>query len=94
VHSRCPVSVADVRLTVEPDGVRERAPDSLRVSFPPPGAASTADITSSFCCHVHVLAGPDAAERWLADHERAMVLTLDKAFELGRLATRRLLRSG
>jgi hypothetical protein len=28
------------------------------------------------------------AERWLADHDDAVVLTLDKAFELGRLATR------
>ena len=73
--------------------MHERAPDSLRVSFPPRGAASTADITGSFCCHVHFLAGPSAGERWRADHQAAMVLTLDEAFELGRLATRALLTS-
>jgi alkylmercury lyase len=68
--------------------VRESDPHSLRVSFPRPGAATTDDITGSFCCHVHFLAGPGAAERWLADHDGAVVLTLDEAFELGRLATR------
>ena len=62
VRSRCPVTGAEVRLTVEPDGVRESDPDPLRVSFPQPGAASTDDITGSFCCHVHFLAGPAAAD--------------------------------
>jgi hypothetical protein len=77
-----------VRLTVEPDGVRESDPDRLRVSFPRPGTAPIDDITSSFCSHVHLLAGPGAAARWLTDHDGAVVLTLDDAFELGRLATR------
>jgi hypothetical protein len=36
------------------------------VSFPAPAATSTADITGSFCCHVHFLAGRAAAEQWLA----------------------------
>jgi alkylmercury lyase len=92
VRSRCPVTGATVRLTVEPGAVGESDPEALRVSFPRPGAASTADITGSFCCHVHFLAGPEAAERWLADHPGAVVLTLDDAHELGRLATRPFLR--
>jgi len=87
VRSHCPVTAVEVRLTVAPDGVRASDPDSLRVSFPRPGVTSSADITSSFCCHVHFLAGPDAVERWLADHSGAVALTLDDAFELGRLAT-------
>ena len=36
VLSHCPVTGAEVRLTVEPDGVRESHPDPLRVSFPGP----------------------------------------------------------
>ena len=88
VRSRCPITGAEVHLTVEPDGVRESDPNPLRVSFPRPGAASTDDITGSFCCHVYFLAGPAAAERWLADHDDALVLTLEEAFELGRLAAR------
>ena len=61
------------------------------MSFPPPDTACAQDITGSFCCHVHFLAGPNAAARWLADHHGAMALTLDQAFELGRIATRPLL---
>ena len=91
VGSSCPVTGAKIRMTVEPDRVRESDPAALQVSFPPPETTSTADITGSFCCHVHFLAGPRAAERWLADHDGAIVLTLDEAFELGRLATRPLL---
>jgi len=91
VRSRCPVTGVDVRLTVEPDGVRDSDPPALQVSFPPLGTTSTADITASFCCHVHFLAGPGAAERWLADHRGATALTLGEAFELGRLATQPLL---
>jgi hypothetical protein len=37
---------------------------------------------------VHFLARPGAAECWLADHDGAVELTLDEAFELGRLETR------
>lgn len=94
VRSRCPLTGTEVRLTVDPQAVRDSHPDPLRVSFPPPAAASIDDITGSFCCHVHFLAGPAAAQRWLAEHDGALVLTLDEAFELGRLATRpRLARS-
>jgi alkylmercury lyase len=88
VRSRCPVTGATVRLAVEPGGVRDAHPEPLGVSFPRPGAASTADITGSFCSHVHFLAGPEAAARWRAEHPGAVVLTLDDAFELGRVATR------
>ena len=87
VQSRCPVTDTDVRLTVEPDGVRERNPEALRVSLPRPGAVSTEDVTGSFCCHVHFLAGTVAAELWLAEHRGGAAVTLDEAFELGRLAT-------
>jgi alkylmercury lyase len=68
--------------------MRDSDPDPLRISFPRPGAASTDDLTGSFCCHLHFLAGSGAAERRIADHDGAVVVTLDEAFELGRLATR------
>jgi alkylmercury lyase len=90
VRSSCPITGADIRLVVAPDGVRDQRPDDLWVSFPPPHEASTADITGSFCCHVHFLAGSSAAEQWHAGHDRGLVLTVADAFELGRLATRAL----
>jgi alkylmercury lyase len=88
VRSRCPITGADVRLSVEPDGVRGAEPAALRVSFPPARTTSTSDITGSFCCHVHFLAGPQAGEQWLRQHPGGSVLALDDAYELGRIATR------
>jgi alkylmercury lyase len=91
VRSRCPVTGADVRLTVEPERIRDHHPETLLLSFPPATAVSTTDVTGSFCCHVHFLAGPDAAEDWLRDRPGTTALTLDEAFALGRQVTRPLL---
>jgi alkylmercury lyase len=87
VRSTCPVTGTDVRLTVAPDGVRESQPEELWVSFPPPARTSTVDITGSFCCHVHFLAGDAAAASWRTGHDGGLTLPLADAFELGRLAT-------
>ena len=88
VQSVDPVSGKVVQLTVDPDGVRRADPELLWVSFPPATTTSTADITGTFCCHVHFLATPAAADRWLRDHPEGTVLDLDAAYELGRKATR------
>jgi alkylmercury lyase len=88
VESNCPVTDRPVRLAVDQSGVRDGHPEDLWVSFPAPGTASTADITGSFCCHVHFLGGRSAADEWLSRHEGATVLSVPDAFELGRLATR------
>jgi alkylmercury lyase len=88
VQSICPVSGTVVRLAVDPHGVRRADPEPLWVSFPPPAATSTADITGTFCCHVHFLATRAAADHWLRGHPEGTVLDLDSAYELGRKATR------
>ena len=88
VESTCPVTGSHVRLTVDPNGIRQLDPQPLWVSFPPAATTSTADITGTFCCHVHFLATTAAAEHWLGRHPEGTVLDLDEAFELGRKATR------
>jgi alkylmercury lyase len=90
VESTCAVTGAGVRLTVAPGGVRAAEPAALQVSFPAPASTVTSDITASFCCHVHFLAGQAAAEAWLAENPRGLTLGLEDAVELGRLATRQL----
>ena len=87
VQSTCPVSGNAVRLSVDPNGVRQADPQPLWVSFPPAATTSTADITGTFCCHVHFLATPAAAEHWLNRHPDGTVLDIDDAYELGRKAT-------
>ena len=91
VQSRCPATGAEVRLSVEPDRIRNHRPETVLVSFPPATTVSTADVTGSFCCHVHFLAGPQAADDWLRDRPGTIALTLDEAFELGHHFTRPLL---
>jgi alkylmercury lyase len=93
VESTCPVTGGDVRLAVDPDGVRRHDPESLWVSFPPAATTSTADITGTFCCHVHFLATTAARDEWLSQHPKGTVLDLDDAYELGRKVTRRALGS-
>lgn len=87
VGSRCPVTGATITLNVDPHAIRDADPERVYVSFPEPADACTDDIVGTFCCHVHFLAGDHAAERWRTAHE-AILLTLDDAFEIGRLATR------
>jgi alkylmercury lyase len=94
VRSTCPVTGTEVQLTVGPAGVHDAEPTSLLVSFPAPATTVTSDITTSFCGHVHFLAGEDAAEAWLADNQGGLALSLDDAVVLGRLATRPLLEDG
>jgi len=88
IASTCAVTGSEVRLTVDPDGVRHSDPRPLWLSFPAPSTTSTADITGTFCCHVHFLATRSATEDWLSRYPDATVLGLDDAYELGRRATR------
>src|SRR5215210_4113040 len=83
VRSTCPVSGRAVELVVAPAGVEHADPPTVRVSFPSLASTSTADITGTFCCHVHFLAGADAARGWQETHPGGHVLDLPAAFELG-----------
>lgn len=83
VRSTCAVTKAAVELVVAPDGIELARPGRLYVSFPPLAATDTADIIGSFCCHVHFLAGDDAARAWQDAHADGEVLDLQAAFALG-----------
>lgn len=87
VRSTCPLTGAPVGLRVDAGGVADTDPTELRVSFPALTSTSTADIVDSFCCHVHFLAGRDAAHRWLDQHPAGRVLDLYDAYEVGQRAT-------
>ena len=88
VKSTCPMTAIEVRLMVAADCVLTAHPQDVWVSFPPPTQTSTDEIVESFCCHVHFLAGADAADGWASARPGTFALALADAFELGRLATR------
>jgi alkylmercury lyase len=87
VRSTCPLTGAPVRVRLEADGVVEYEPSDLWVTFPSLACTSTADIVGSFCCHVHFVAGQDAAQRWLEEHPDGRVVELCEAYEVGQRAT-------
>src|SRR5215218_4129592 len=83
VRSTCPVSGRGVQLVVAPDGVEHAHPAGIHVSFPPLASTNTADITGTFCRHVHFLADADAARTCKEAHPDGHVLDLSAAFGLG-----------
>ena len=83
VRSTCAVTGAEVELVVTPAAVKHAEPQRLHVSFPSLAATDTANITGSFCCHVHFLAGDGAAQAWRNVHPAGEVLDLQAAFALG-----------
>jgi alkylmercury lyase len=90
IASSCPVSGAEIRLSVAPEGVNAAVPEATVLSFVTPEAAKMrAELRDVFCCHVNFFAGVEAAEGWCATHPGAApgatVLTLDQGFELARL---------
>jgi alkylmercury lyase len=90
VRSTCPLTGTPVRLRVNSGAIAHADPGDLWVSFPPGATTSTTDIVESFCCHVHFIAGHDAAQRWLGEHDGGRVLDLRDAYEVGQRATARL----
>jgi alkylmercury lyase len=87
VRSTCPLTGAPVWLRVDDGGVTASEPPDLWVTFPSLACTSTADIVGSFCCHVHFVAGRDAAQRWLEEHADGRVLDLRDAYVVGQRAT-------
>ncbi|MGH8680280.1 MAG: alkylmercury lyase MerB [Burkholderiales bacterium] len=89
VSSVCRGSGDPVRLSVSPREVESAEPEGIAVSFLVPDAdAVRADVIASFCHYVHFFASADAAQPWLAQHPAAFLLSLDEAYEVGRLRTR------
>lgn len=85
VASTCQATGQAVRLTVSPTAVESAEPPGLAVSFVVPSEVDVrADVTTSFCHHVHFFSS-ESAEK----HSGALLLPLADAFEVGRLLNRR-----
>ena len=98
VSSPCPSTGETIRLTITPEGVTSYQPESSVISIviPQPrtsGLESVEEIWTTFCHHIHFFASPQAAQEWVATREQQIVmLTIEEAFELGRLALSDFLR--
>jgi alkylmercury lyase len=85
VESSSPVSGAAVRLRVARDGARDVVPEGALVSMLMPTEAFDRDAITSFCHFVHFFPSRADAEPWLDEHRQTFLLTVEEAFELGRL---------
>lgn len=86
VSSHCPVTNDEIRLTVTPEGPREVTPGSTMMSFVMPEAKKCCDdLRGSFCNYVNFLASPEAGKIWQQSNENAVILTLNEAFNMGRV---------
>ncbi len=85
VESISPVTGDTVSLTVSPSGVERCSPAGARVSFLSPDIPFDTDVIMTFCHYVLFFSSEEAGDRWRADHENTFLLTVDEAFEIGRL---------
>src|SRR6266566_9220051 len=98
VTSRCPVTGETIRLTITPEGVTSKHPESAAISIviPQPttsGLESVEEIWMTFCHHIHFFSSPQAAQEWVAAQgQEIAILTIEEAFELGRLTLSELLQ--
>jgi alkylmercury lyase len=85
VRSRCPTTGETISLVVSPERVVETSHPDAVVSFLLPDRDFDADVIQSFCHFVHLFASPEAGHAWTAEHPGTFLLSLEEAFELGRL---------
>jgi alkylmercury lyase len=85
VESVCPTTGETISLVVSPRAVLEASHPAAVVSFLTPDRRFDVDVIQSFCHFVHLFASRGAGEAWTAGHPGTFLLTLDDAFELGRL---------
>ena len=98
VSSPCPTTGETIRLTITPEGVTSYQPARTAISIviPQPttsGLESVEEIWMTFCHHVYFFASPQVAQEWVAARgQEIAILTIEEAFELGRLIFSEVLR--
>lgn len=91
VSSLCPATRQVIRLTITPEGAASYQPSSTVISvvIPEPttqGLESVEEIWMTFCHHIHFFSSPEAAHRWFAARgQKIGIVSIEEAFELGRL---------
>jgi alkylmercury lyase len=89
VASTDPITREKVSMVVEPNGVKELEPPGTVVSFLAPNTVFDADIIQSFCHYVNFFGSRESGERWTSEHHETFLLSVDQAYELGRLTNAR-----
>jgi len=89
VEASDPISGEAVSVVVDGDGVREVTPAGALVSMLIPDGPFGYDVIESFCHRVLFFASALTGATWIARHKGATLLSVEQAFELGRVLTER-----
>ncbi len=89
VASSCPVTAEMISLVVDSGGVQQTSHAGAVVSFLVPDRGLGTDVIRGFCQFVHFFASREAGDIWTAEHPGTFLLSLEDAFELGRLVNAR-----
>ena len=86
VTSRCPVTGSSIHLTVTPEQVRSLDPAEAQVSLVVDVAAGCGyNVREDVCNHGHFFASREAAFQWQAAHQEAVILSVEEAYQMGKL---------
>ena len=89
VEASDPVSGEAVSVVVDGDGVSEVTPAGALVSMLVPDGPFGYDVIESFCHRVLFFASDQTGASWISRHKGATLLSVEQAFELGRVLTER-----
>ena len=89
VEASDPVSGEPVSMVVDREGVREVKPAGAFVSMVIPDVPFGYDVIETFCHRVLFFASEETGNEWIAGHEGTTLLSVEKAFEVGRALTER-----
>jgi hypothetical protein len=86
VTSRCPVTGSSIHLTVTPEQVRDLDPGEAQVSLVVDVAAGCcSNVREDVCNYGHFFASREAALLWQVAHPHALILSVEEAYQVGKL---------
>jgi alkylmercury lyase len=86
VTSRCPITGSSIHLTVTPEQVLDLDPGEAQVSLVVDVAPECCyNVREDVCNYGHFFASREAALLWQAAHRQAVILSVEEAYQVGRL---------
>jgi alkylmercury lyase len=86
VTSRCPVTASTIQLTVTPEHVLDLDPGEAQVSLVVAVAAERcSNVREDVCTYGHFFASRQAALLWQAAHPQVVILSVEEAYQVGKL---------
>ncbi len=85
VETQCPETGMAICLVVTPEGIADREPTDIVMSFLDPEAAKIREnVMLHFCHYVHFFGSHEAGSQWVSKHPGTYFLSIEEAYTLGR----------